>query len=145
MQRTWYIGNSRAKLLKVLSTLGQFLIRQEDDYELVLRPHVKARTSAQNKRYWAILGEIAATPVQGRRFEPESWHEYFKGRFIGKEEVKLPNGETFNRPISTTTLDVVQFGEYMTQIEAWAAGHGILFGEDLPPAPPREQPDRKAA
>jgi hypothetical protein len=134
-QRTWYIGNSREKLMRVLSVLAQFLIRAEDDYELVLREHRKARSTEQNKRYWAILGEIAQTPVQGQRFAAESWHEYFKGRFIGKEEVKLPNGDIYNRPISTTTLDVIEFGDYMTQIEAWAAGHGILLGDEMKPQP----------
>jgi hypothetical protein len=132
VQRTWYIGNSREKLMKVLSALAQFLIRSEDDYELVLRPHRKARSTEQNRRYWALLNEIAAQPVQGKRFITEAWHEYFKGRFIGKEEIRLPNGDIFNRPISTTTLDVEQFGEYMTQVEVWAASHGILLGEDAP-------------
>ena len=129
MDRRWYIGNSREKLLKVCSVLAQFLIRQEDDYELVLRVHRKARSTEQNKRYWAIVQEIAAHRVEGQRFAPESWHEYFKGLFIGKEEIKMPWGETYNRPISTTTLDVVQFSEYMTQIEVWAAERGILLGE----------------
>lgn len=129
MERRWYIGNSREKLLKVLSALGSFLIRPADDYELVLREHRRARSSEQNKRYWALVGEIAAQPVRGQRFVADAWHEYFKGKFIGKEEIKLPNGEIFNRPISTTTLDVLQFGEYMTQVEAWAAEHGILLGE----------------
>lgn len=142
MSRTWYIGNSREKLHRVLSLLAEFLIRPEDDYELVLREHRKARSVEQNRRYWALLTEIAATQVQGQRFITESWHEYFKGRFIGKEEVKLPNGEIFNRPISTTTLDVMQFGEYMTQIEAWAAQHGILLGEGLAQ---RREPERDAA
>ena len=129
MSRVWYIGNSREKFMRVLSMLGSFLIKPEDDYELVLRPHRKARSAKQNKRYWALLGEIAATAVKGQRYASETWHEYFKARFIGREEVKLPNGEIFNRPMSTTTLDVVQFGEYMTQIEAWAASHGILLSD----------------
>lgn len=130
MIRLWHIGNSREKLMHVLSMLGSFLVKPEDDWELVLRPHRKARSAEQNKRYWALLNEIADNPVKGQRFATESWHEYFKGKFIGKEEVKLPNGDVFNRPISTTTLDVVQFGEYMTQIEAWAAGHGILLSDE---------------
>jgi hypothetical protein len=128
VQRTWYIGNSREKLLKVLAALAHFLVRPEDDYEIVIREHRKARSIAQNRYYWALLNELARHEVQGQRFITEAWHEYFKGRFIGKEEIKLPNGQIFNRPISTTTLDVGQFAEYVTQIEAWAAGHGILLG-----------------
>ena len=129
MEHRWYIGNSREKLIKVCSVLAQFLIRPEHDWELVLREHRKARSNEQNKRYWALLGEIAAHPVDGQRFAADSWHEFFKGKFIGKEEVRMPWGETYNRPISTTTLDVGQFSDYMTQIEAWAAERGILLGE----------------
>jgi len=131
LNRIWYIGNSREKLHRVLSLLAEFLIRQDDDYELVLREHRHGRRSVeQNRRYWALLSEIAAHEVQGQRFMTDSWHEFFKGKFIGKEEVKLPWGELYNRPISTTTLDVGQFSEYMTQIEAWAAQHGIVLGDD---------------
>lgn len=140
MQRTWYIGNSREKLEKVLAALAHFLLRPEDDYEIVIREHRKARSIAQNRYYWALIGELARHDVQGQRFIAESWHEYFKGRFIGKEEIRLPNGDIFNRPISTTTLDVGQFAEYVTQIEAWAAGHGILLGGDESAAS-----DRRAA
>lgn len=129
MERRWYIGNSREKLQQVATVLREFRLQDQDDYELVLRERRKARSVEQNRRYWAIVNEIAQQPVQGQRFIAEAWHEWFKGKFIGKEEVKLPNGEIYNRPISTTTLDVVQFSEYMTQIEAWAAGHGILLGE----------------
>jgi hypothetical protein len=128
VQRSWYIGNSRERLTKVLSALAHFLLRPEDDYEIVIREHRKARSIAQNRYYWALLNELARHEVQGQRFISEAWHEYFKGLFIGKEEIKLPSGDTFNRPISTTTLDVGQFAEYVTQIEAWAAGHGILLG-----------------
>ena len=117
--------------MKVLSALAHFLIKPEDDYELVLREHRKARSNEQNRRYWALLNEIAALKVQGRRYEADAWHEYFKGRFIGKEEVTLPNGETFNRPLSTKGLDVIEFSDYMTQVEAWAAEHGILLGEGV--------------
>lgn len=47
MQRIWYIGNSRVKLIRVLSALSNFLIRPTDDYELVIRPHKRARSAEQ--------------------------------------------------------------------------------------------------
>ncbi len=128
--RTFYIGNSRQSLLKALSLLSNFLIRDEDDYELEIRQRKRSRSAEQNKRYWAILGDISdGVKPQGVTYSPETWHEYFKVRFIGAEDVKLPNGRTITRALSTTDLDVIQFGEYMTQIEAWAAGHGLLLFE----------------
>lgn len=131
MNKSFIIGNSRAALMKALSLLGNFLIRPEDDYELILRKRVYKRSSDQNRRYWALLNEISeGLPVQGVAHSPEAWHHYFRQKFIGSEDMKLPTGKTFTQPISTTTLDVGAFAEYMTQIEAWAAGHGILFADD---------------
>jgi len=129
-EQRWVIGNSRSALLKALSLLGSFLIQQKDDFELILRTRVYKRSNEQNKRMWALLNEISERlPVQGIHHAPEVWHEYFKVKFIGKEEVKLPNGKVLERAISTTTLDVAAFGEYMTRIEVWAAEHGLLFAE----------------
>lgn len=80
--------------------------------------HKTKRSTDQNKRYWAILNEIAAnTWLDGRQFSADAWHEFFKGKFIGYEET--PDGRQVG--ISTTTLSVADFGDYMTRIEAYAA------------------------
>lgn len=129
--KTFYIGNSRQALLRACSFLSNFLIGPKDDYELVLQRRVKSRSGQQNRRYWAILNEIAGIVVQGERYTAEVWHEYFKVRFIGAEDVRLPNGKVITRPLSTTDLDVIQFGEYMEQIEAWAAQHGLLLTDPM--------------
>lgn len=136
MIRTFTIGNSRAALMKALSLLGNLLVRPEDDLELIVRKRVYKRSSEQNRRYWAILGEISeGIPVNDDRrgavyYEPKAWHLYFRQKYIGCDDTLMPNGKTVTEPISTTTLDVGEFAEYMTQIEAWAASRGLLFSED---------------
>lgn len=131
MNRVFPIGNSRAALMKALSLLGNFLVRPEDDYELVLRKRVYKRSVEQNRRYWLLLNEISeGLPVQGVTHSADSWHLYFRQKFIGSDDLTLPNGKTLTQPISTTTLDVGAFSEYMERIEAWAAGHGLLFSEE---------------
>ncbi len=131
MNKSFVIGNSRQRLMQVISLLSNFLINPQDDYELVLRKRVYKRSTEQNKRYWALLNEISeGLPVQGVAHSAEAWHHYFRQKFIGSEDLTLPTGKVFSQPISTTTLDIGSFGEYMTQIESWAAGHGLLFSED---------------
>ncbi|MFU4302076.1 recombination protein NinB [Pseudomonas aeruginosa] len=94
-------------------------------YELVLRPLKSKRSIEQNKRYWSLLRELAAVAwVDNRQFDDQVWHEQFKRWFIGCEDVKLPDGSTELRGISTTKLSVDEFGTYMTRIEAWAAEQG---------------------
>ena len=130
MNRTWHVGGDRKRLQYVLSLLANFLIQPSDDWEIVFRKVQHKRSVEQNKRYWAILNEIAETNVRGETYSAETWHRYFKVRFIGMEETKLPNGKVVQEPISTTTLDKGEFGEYMTRIEAWAAQHGILIADE---------------
>ena len=85
---------------------------------VTVAPHKTKRSIEQNRRYWLILGEIAENGwIDGKRFSTESWAEYFKGKFIGFEET--PDGRQIG--ISTTTLDVAAFADYMTRIEAYAA------------------------
>jgi len=129
-ERTFVIGGSREAMKRAVNLLTALLIRPEDDLELVLRKRVYKRSTEQNRRLWALLNEISeGLPVQGVRHPPEVWHEYFKGKLIGFDEMTLPNGRVIQRPLSTTTLDKAAFGEYMTRIEVWAAEHGILFAE----------------
>jgi hypothetical protein len=92
------------------------------DIELILRPYKSKRSLDQNARYWAILREIAAVVwVDGKQFSDEAWHEHFKRTFIGCDD--LPGGGTVG--ISTTTLTVAEFADYMTRIEQWCAEQGF--------------------
>lgn len=87
--------------------------------------HRAKRSGEQNRRLWALLNEIAEQAMlDGKHYSTEAWHEMFKRQFIGVEE--LPGGGTVG--ISTTTLNVEEFGAYMTRLEAWAAQNfGIEF------------------
>ena len=127
--KTYFI-DSRQKFLRVLSLLSNLLIDPAKPIEIVVKPASRSRSAEQNKRMWAILHEIAEQPVDGQLFPAEAYHVYFRGFFLGYEDYKLPNGKFVSQPISTTTLDVPAFSEYMAQIEAWAAQHGILLSDE---------------
>lgn len=97
-----------------------------DPYEIVLRPLKAKRSGDQNKRYWALLREVAATVwVNGRQFSDEVWHEQFKRIFIGLEEITLPDGGVESRGISTTTLNISDMGRYMDEICQWCLELGF--------------------
>lgn len=88
----------------------------------------RKRTTKQNKRYWGggVLAQIAqqATTRDGRMHSAENWHEVFKRMFIGVEQ--LPNGEVIGK--SSTGLSTVEFSEFCTQVEAFAAAElGVTF------------------
>ena len=79
--------------------------------------HKSKRTLEQNARYWALLNDIAANSwIEGRQFSSEAFHEFFKRRFIGCEDT--PGGGTVG--ISTRTLNVGDFADYMMKVEQYA-------------------------
>ena len=88
---------------------------------------IQKRSSEANRRYWALLHEIALKPVQGINYTAETWHLYCKQRFLGMTEIKMPNGKAILVPQSTADLSTSEFNDYMTAVEAWAAEHGIYL------------------
>ena len=121
MLRTFILQDeSRARALyQFLKSNWPACAKAEKPLAVTVQEHGAKRSRPQNKRYWkALLGEIAANAwVDGRQFSEDAWHEFFKGKFIGLEET--PDGRQVG--ISTTTLSVAEFSEYMTKIEAYAA------------------------
>ena len=85
---------------------------------VLVTEHKSKRNQPQNRLYWALLREISEQAwVDGRLYSSDAWHAFFAGKFIGRED--MPGGGS--KPISTTTLDVFAFAEYVTKIQAYAA------------------------
>jgi hypothetical protein len=89
---------------------------------------LKKRSTESNRRYWALLAEIAQElKPQGQQYSSETWHKYFCQRFLGADEVKLPNEKTLIIPHGSSDLDTAEFNDFMTQVEAWAGEHGVYL------------------
>lgn len=84
------------------------------------------RSSPANARYWSLLAEIAdkLKPLD-QVYSRTTWHTYFKERYLGAEEIKLPNGKTRIMSKSTASLDKSEFNDYMQQVETWSAEHEV--------------------
>lgn len=79
------------------------------------------RTGDQNRLLHAILNEIAENAViDGKQYDAEVWKDHVKRRFIGIEEVTLPDGTRLDRSMSTTDLSVGEFSELIERVRAWA-------------------------
>jgi hypothetical protein len=128
MIRTFVLRDPLHKnsLFSFIESNWQALARQETPMQVVVTEWRAKRSSDQNRRYWAILNEIAqAAWLDGRQYAADVWAEFFKRRLIGEEE--LPGGGSVG--ISTTTLDVAEFTSYMDKIEAYAVSElGVQFG-----------------
>lgn len=97
--------------------------------EVIVQTARSKRSIEQNKRLHALLREIAEQArVNGRQFDAETWKEWARRKFIGTEEIALPDGTFVERGISTTTLSVGEFTAFMDAIEAHAVTElGVEF------------------
>jgi hypothetical protein len=88
------------------------------------------RSSEANRRYWALVTEISEKlKPQGVAYGITPWHEWLKSRFLGCEDMRLPNGATMTQPLSSSDLEPPEFSDYMTAVEAWAAEQGVYLSE----------------
>lgn len=105
------------------------LVNAGEDIEIIIRLRKSKRSADQNRRYWAMLRDIAGSVwVAGRQYQADVWHEQYARWFIGTEDLVMPDGSRQTRAISTSALSVSQFSDYMTRIEAWCAEHGYPIG-----------------
>lgn len=96
----------------------------------VLTVSRRKRTNPQNRRYWGngVLAQIAdQAVVDGKQFSAEAYHEMFKRMFIGVDE--LPDGSVIGK--SSTKLTTVEFSEFCTKVEAYAASELNVTFYDL--------------
>lgn len=92
----------------------------------------RTRTTQANARYWLLLHAIAEqVRPGGAAYSADQWHMYCKSRWLGCDDVALPNGKTLTIPRSTAGLDVGEFNDYMGRVEAWA-GERDVWLEEMP-------------
>ena len=94
-----------------------------DPFEVVIKPHVKKRSLAQNNLYYMWLPYIAEWMGQSK----EETHRDLKVEYLGVIESKTKSGQLLIEPISTTTLHVKEMAEYLTCVEVLANENGILL------------------
>ena len=122
---------TREDWLRLKSHVASLPWKRDDkrlQYVVTIEELKSRRTLEQNARYWALLTEISKqAPVHmgGEWHSPETWHIYCRRRFLGVEPGPFGEGV----PKSTAKLGIGAFGDYMTEIEAWAMDrfHGFTF------------------
>ena len=121
-----------ASLAAFLKANWQACAREGKFLSVTVALYQSRRSLEQNRRYFgpAVLGQVAAQAwLAGRQYSKESWHEHFKRQFIGL--LDIPGGGVVG--MSSTDLSVEEFGQFMLEVEAYAAQElGVDF--DAPPA-----------
>lgn len=103
--------------------------------EVIFRQEQKQRKAEQNALMWAaLLTKVSKQAwVNGRQFDNETWHEYFKKKFLPEEFEDgytldgyrkwkfLPDG-SMSMVGSTTRLTTKGFARYLEEVEAYCTG-----------------------
>jgi len=106
-----------ARVLAMIRGNWQAMAARNEAMVVHLTADSATRSQEQNRRYWALLSDIAASAwVDGKQFDKDVWHEEFRQRFLPR--IDGPSG---SYPVSTTSLTVKAFAHYMGQVEAFAA------------------------
>lgn len=91
---------------------------------------LKKRSNPANGRYWLLLHLIAdGLKPEGHQHSADVWHVYMKQRFLGVDEVMMPNKKVMQMPKSSAELDTAEFADYMMKVEMWAQTHNIFMDE----------------
>lgn len=72
---------------------------------------------------------MAAREWRGVRYSADQFHMYYKSRFLGCVDVRLPNGSTLTVPRSTADLPADEFSLYLDQVQADAAERGVYLAD----------------
>lgn len=96
-------------------------------WEIVVKPFKINRSTRQNRFMWAIYEQLEKQTGTDKEY----YHIYFKGRFLGAEDVEIM-GEKKRITKSTTKLKKAEFAEYMTKVIAaiTTAGYYISMPYD---------------
>lgn len=131
MLRTFILRNDQhaQSLWAFLKGNWKAMADQGKPLSVTIAEHKARRNNEQNALLHALLQEIAEQAwVEGKQYDMETWKEFFRCTYIGTEEITLPGGKRLERGISTTTLSVHDFADFVTKIQAYAIDQlGVEF------------------
>lgn len=99
-----------------------------DGRGLEIRVHGARRTTQQNARLWAMLGDVAAQVTwHGRRLRAEEWKCVFTAALKRQDVVPGIDGGFVVLGASTSRMSRRELGDLMDLIEAFGAQQGVRF------------------
>ena len=97
-------------------------LKRDCEVSVVIERKHATRSVAQNAYYWGVVVHLIS---EHTGYTPDEVHEFLKMKFLPKKlAVQNKNGEIRDEYViggTTTTLNKIQFGEYLLNIQMWAA------------------------
>lgn len=97
-------------------------LQHEGEFVLTIERRHATRSQSQNAYYWGVVAHLIS---EHTGYTPDEVHEFLKMKFLPKRlALQDRNGVIEGEYVvggSTTKLNKLQFGEYLAQIQQWAA------------------------
>lgn len=94
----------------------------------------ETRSTAQNARLWAMLGEISAqVDWYGRKLSPEEWKHVFSASLKKQDVVPGLDGGFVVLGLSTSKMTKGEMGDLQELIAAFGAQQGVKFAAQIDP------------
>jgi len=88
------------------------------------------RSLDQNKRLWAMLGDVSRqVDWYGAKLDPEDWKHVFTAAITKQRTVPGIDGGFVVLGQSTSRMSKAEFSELMELIDAFGAERGVVFQE----------------
>jgi hypothetical protein len=110
---------------RVRANASRAVAEAPDGFVVTIGP--KKRTSDQNSKLWALIGDVARAKPEGRQWTPETWKAAFM-HFLGHQVQfceGLDNSGPFPLGFRSSHLTVRQMGDLITCIQAYGDQHGV--------------------
>jgi len=99
-----------------------------------LTAKTETRSLAQNRRLWAMLGEISQQVVwHGRKLSAEDWKHVLSASLKKQDAVPGIDGGFVVLGLSTSKMTVAEMSELQTLMEAFGAVQGVKFSAQVDP------------
>jgi hypothetical protein len=121
-QRTFILRDERAaQALRLALSNWRTAAALETPLTVTVAAYKARRNTRQNALLHALLTQIAErVHPDGQSFTMEAWKELACSKFIGTEDIVLPDGSRRTRALSTSSLSVGQFADLIDHVTAWA-------------------------
>jgi hypothetical protein len=99
-------------------------------HRLTLEVRPEKRSDAQNRRLWAMLGEISRqVDWYGQKLSAEEWKHVFSASLAKQKVVPGLDGGFVVLGLSTSKMTKGEMSDMQTLMEAFGAEKGVTFSE----------------
>lgn len=99
-------------------------------HRLTLEVRPETRSSEQNRRLWAMLGDVARqVDWYGQKLNADDWKHVFSASLKKQRAVPGIDGGFVILGQSTSKMTVSEMSELQTLIEAFGAEKGVIFND----------------